>query len=58
MTPIKRSARKLELIESMPAIISPSLEQAFMEIEKPMVRYADSETPDRAVARRKAQDGR
>jgi hypothetical protein len=58
MTRTRRAQKQLERIESMPAVVSPSLEQAFMEIEKPMVRVADSETPARANRATLAQDGR
>jgi hypothetical protein len=44
------------MIEERP--LPESLERAFSEIEKPMVRYADSETPDCAKRSTLAQDAR
>ena len=46
---------RLKRIEPLPP--SPSLEAAFMEIEKPMVRYADAPEA-RVAAPRIAQDRR
>jgi len=46
---------QLARLEQMP--LPPSLEEAFMEIERPARQYADA-PETRAVARRKPQDGR
>jgi hypothetical protein len=40
---------RLKRIEGCP--LPESLERAFSEIQKPMARYADSETTDRAASR-------
>jgi hypothetical protein len=34
MTAIRRQQREIELLEHLPAVIPPSLEKAFQEIEK------------------------
>jgi hypothetical protein len=52
----KRKTFSLKRVEPLP--LPPSLEAAFMEIEKPMVRFADSETPTRANRSTLAQEGR
>ena len=57
MTRHARHQRQLERIEAKPAVIPPSLERAFSEIERPALRYADT-MPARAIVPRTAQDGR
>jgi hypothetical protein len=50
MTRTRRTLQKLARFESMPVEISPSLEQAFAEIERRAPRYADA-PPARSPAR-------
>ena len=58
MTRIRRQLREIERLESKPAVIPPTLEQAFIEIEKPMIYFADATPETRATAPRMAQDAR
>jgi hypothetical protein len=53
MRPQQKQLKKLEQFESRP--LPESLERAFSEIEKPMVRYADA-PESRAIAPRTARD--
>ena len=57
MTEARRAQRKLERIEARPAVGSPSLEAAFISLERPAPRYADA-PETRAISPRTAQDGR
>jgi hypothetical protein len=52
----RKSRARQKMVEDRP--LPESLERAFSEIEKPMVRYADCETPDRAKRSTLAQDER
>jgi len=50
MTRARRTLQKLDRLATRPAELSPSLEQAFVEIERPAPKYADA-TPDRTEGR-------
>ena len=57
MTRTRRTLQKLVRLESMLAVIPPSLEEAFAEIERPAPRYSDAPEA-RANTPRTAQDAR